>query len=101
MRQEPPLDDRSSPAVGWGSALTREPTSQLGLGAEAFGTGLISEEVSRAGNSRLLAGIGWELRLVPVARPDRARNGACGKTSQRPGRPPLALVRDREERMRP
>ncbi len=44
MRQEPPLDDRSSPAVGWGSALTREPTSQLGLGAEAFGTGLISEE---------------------------------------------------------
>jgi hypothetical protein len=61
---------------------------------------LVAEEVARAGSLRLLAGIGWELRLVPVARPDGGGNGAGGKTSQRPARPALALIRNREERLR-
>lgn len=60
---------------------------------------LIAKEVPGAGSLRLLAGIGWELRLVPVARPDSGRDGAGGKASQRPARPALALVRNREERL--
>jgi hypothetical protein len=62
--------------------------------------GLIAEEVAWAGSPRLLAGIGWELRLVAVARPDRGGNGAGRQTTQRPGGPALALVRDGEERLR-
>jgi hypothetical protein len=61
---------------------------------------LVAEEVAGAGSLRLLAGIGRELRPVTVARPDSGGNGAGGKTSQRPARPVLALVRNREERLR-
>ena len=61
---------------------------------------IAKDRVAGAGSSRLLARIGWELRLVPVARPDSGGNGAGGQTSQRPGRPALALIRNREERLR-
>jgi hypothetical protein len=52
MRQEPPLDGQSCPAVGWGSALIREPTSQLGLGAERYRLGIRTVTASSPSRTR-------------------------------------------------
>ena len=46
---------------------------------------LVAEEIPEPGLGERLAGIGGELRRIPVARPDGCWNGAGCETSHRPG----------------